>query len=234
MTQEFNRSKVRELTTEIQKSLDEIGSRLGVQISLGSTTFTADQFTTKMKVRMISETGSVVISDTTHERTDHIANMNGVSFEKHFIGSIWKMVGKTYKVLEVNTKRRTYPVLMLDIEDDKRVKCGWSNFRVSSELCSPSQPDFITWLMVDPDSDAVRESDVETYDRVDEWFNLKYSEEELINFYEPINELDERGLLTKEVVKYICNTYYTEGLEEAAKYAMSYLALKDIKKRIRK
>lgn len=234
MTQEFNRSKVRELTTEIQKSLNEIGKRLGVEISLGSTTFSPDKFTTKMQVRMISETGSVVISDTTHKTTDSIASRNGVSFETHFIGSIWKIMGKTYKVLEINTRRPHYPVLMLDIEADKKVKCGWSNFRVSSEICSPSAPDFVTWLLIDPDSDAVRESDVEIYDRVDEYFNIKFTEDELNNFYEPVNELDERGLLTKEVATAIAENFLTDGLAEATKYAMAYLALKDIKKRSRK
>ena len=216
MVQEFNRSRVRELTNEIQKSLDELGSRLGIQISLGSTTFSSDKFTTKITARPQSKEGVIMVSDCSHDRADHLANMNGVSFSTHIIGSVWKISGDAYKVEEINTKRPKYPVSLINLETNGRCKATWNMLKVGKELVAPNVVAWTTWLLTDPDSDAVMERDVEIFDAVEEYFNLRYSAEELDFFYEPVNELDAMGKLTEERCKELYNEFKENGLRDAA------------------
>lgn len=225
MVQEFNRSRVRELTNEIQKSLDELGSRLGIQISLGSTTFSSDKFTTKITARPQSEEGVVMVSDSSHGRADHLANMNGVSFSTHILGSIWKISGDAYRVEDINTKRPKYPVSLINLETNRRCKATWGMLKVGKELVAPNEVAWITWLLTDPDSDAVMERDVEIFDAVEEYFNLRYSAEELNFFYEPVNELDAKGRLTEQRCSDLYKEFKANGLAEAAKLAMSFWAL---------
>ena len=208
MEKEFTRSRVREVSERIQSSLDELSEELGIELTLNGGNFTSATFKLNLEGRMRDTDGKLMATAATHALADSAAKSVGLVVEGSLIGSFWKIKGTVYTVLDYKTKRPKYP-LSLKTSDGEVRKSAVGFLKQGKQLLPPTMEDFYKWLVIDPDEDSVRESDVEIVDRVQEYFETVYSDNE--KFLDAASEFTERGISKKNSDK-IFKTYIKDGL----------------------
>lgn len=211
MEKEFTRSRVREISERIQDSLNELGKELGIELTLASGNFTSATFKFNLEGRMKDSDGKIMATDYSHSLADSAAKSVGLAVEGHLIGSLWKVKDKIYTVTDYKTKRPKYP-LSLMTSDGRALKSSASYLKQGKQLLPPTIEDFYKWLVINPDEDSVRESDVEIVDRVQEYFEVAYLDNE--KFLDEASEFTERGISKKNSDR-IFRTFVKDGLNAA-------------------
>lgn len=224
MEKEFNRKRVREISERIQESLNELGKELGIELTLASGNFTSATFKFNLEGRMKDSDGKIMATDYTHSLADSAAKSIGLAVEGHLIGSLWKVKDEVYTVTDYKTKRPRYPLLLMTSEG-RSVKSSVSFLRQGKQLIAPNKEEFYKWLVIDPDEDSVRESDVEIVDRVQEYFESAYMAEQYDEFLNTAADLTTMGVSRKNSDK-IFDEYVSKGLKEATKLMTTFLTKK--------
>lgn len=182
----FSRSNVRELSDELQKRLDAISKELGINLQMSGARYSDDKVTYRVEATIISDSGTIKVSDSHHNYTDSMVRISGLEFTSpHFIGSIWKKDSDIFRVTDYVSKRRKYPIVCQKTDSNK-VRCAVSFLKGAEELTQPDFLDFETWLLVDPEDDRVLQKDVDAYDRVDDYMSGLIEEQE---FFDAVDEL---------------------------------------------
>lgn len=215
--EKFDRAITNELIEKVQ---DVLRSHFGddtLEFAINGGTIRADKLKLNLEVRLKDASGSVKVSDATHTHADEMVKRSGVEFAGHIIGSTWLIKDMMYEVVDYISKRPKYPI-QLRRSDGRLSKCTPSFLKSGSQVTKPTCTEFTTWCIVDPDSDAVRESDVVICDRVSDYLESKYSGDKLDTLCEYINEMLE---VSPKRVKEISSYIYCElegGIDRAIKY----------------
>lgn len=223
MEKEFNRSMVRDLSQKIQEILNEQLNGLGYDFTLNGGNFSSDKLKINLEVRLKTDDGSLVVSESSHRIADGAASRSGVKFEGHLIGSKWKVKGSIYEVVGYVTKRPSYP-LSLKREDGRSVKAPLGFLSMGKQLTTPSLEDFTKWFTMDPDSDAILESDAEICDKVQTYMENNYPIEEGDKFFELVDKINDLGIAERWAKR----AYELLFLEAPATIESAYLGLKVI------
>lgn len=224
---EFTKPNVRIVSDRIQGLLNELGKELGIEIKMGGGSFTPDSFTLKVKGSIKNEDGSTFVSDDRHSVANHAAYVNGIVYEgPNVIGTIWKSIkGDFYKIVGYDSKKRSYPVLLEDA-DGKRLKTSFrSSGTFYKQLVQPTLEQFTTWFTIDPDSDAVSESDVEVCDNVQEFMEMAFPHEEGDTLFTLVNKLNDLGI-AKRNSKQVYTTLFgnsTTAIKDTILYIKSLI-----------
>lgn len=223
MEKEFTRSRVREISERIQDSLNELGKELGIELTLASGNFTTATFKFNLEGRMKDSDGKIMATDYSHSLADSAAKSVGLVIEGHLIGSLWKVKDTVYTVTDYKTKRPKYPLSLMTSEG-RSVKSSVGFLRQGKQLLAPTEEEFYKWLVIDPDEDSVRESDVEIVDRVQEYFEVAYLPEQSDDFLNKAAQFTEIGI-TKVGASKIYDKFTRFGIVEAAKFMAEMLEM---------
>lgn len=189
-TKEFNRSTVKEIADRIQSSLASVAEEFGIELNVNGGKFDAGKFTLKLDGILTSEGGVIVAPEGKHSMADYEFTSKKVSLVGHAIGSMWNIRGEIYTVIDFVAKRPKYPFQLKRV-DGRLSKCAIGFLSQGTQMVKPTESEFITWFTVDPDSDAVVESDVEICDRVNDYLSLTLDElgcDRLFNLVDSMNE----------------------------------------------
>lgn len=196
MEKEFNRSTVREISQKIQEVLSDYFKCSDYELTIDGGNFSADKVKLNLEVRMKNSDGTIVVSDYSHSISDSAASRAGLKLEGHLIGSTWNVKGNIYTVTGYNTKRRSYPV-SLKREDGRLSKAPVTFLAQGTQVTKPTLEDFTKWFTLDPDSDAILESDVEICDRVQGYLENNYPIEDGDKFFSLVDKFNEKGIANK-------------------------------------
>lgn len=225
MEKEFNRSTVREISQKIQEVLSDYFKSGDYELTINGGNFSADKVKLNLEVRMKNSDGTIVVSDTSHSIADSAANRAGLKFEGHLIGSTWNVKGNIYVVTGYNTKRRSYPV-SLKRTDGRLSKAPVMFLSQGTQITRPTLEDFTKWFTMDPDSDAILESDAEICDRVQSYLENNYPIEDGDKFFNLVDNFNDKGIAKKWAKR----AYELLFKEAPATMEHAYLGLKVIYK----
>lgn len=194
--EKFNRSMAREISQKVQEALSEMFKTGNFEYTINGGNFTDDKLKLNLEVRIKNSNGTIVVSDTSHSIADSAANGAGLKFEGHLIGSTWNVKGNIYVVTGYNTKRRSYPV-SLKRTDGRLSKAPVMFLSQGTQITRPTLEDFTKWFTMDPDSDAILESDAEICDRVQAYMENNYPVEAGDKFFSLVDKFNEKGIAKK-------------------------------------
>lgn len=179
--------------------------------SLGS-----DKLTLKLDIRMKDAAGAFVIDEVKHINADSVVRRAGLEFTGHILGSKWLVKDTIYEVVDYIRKRPKYPIQIKNASGSLS-KCSIGFLKSGSQICKPTCTEFTTWCVVDPDSDAVKESDVEVCDRVADYMGCTYPIDKVELLCDYINNL----LDMKKAEQYASYIYceLDGGIDRAIKFA---------------
>ena len=224
----FNRSNVRDLTSRIPDALKTLAAELGLEFTVDSARFSEDTTTFRLVARTKNEMGVVEASAHSHGAADGGASRFGLKLFGHLIGSTWYVREEVYTCIGYNTSRPKYPIQLKRVSDGRVSKATFGFLQSGEQLVMPSAEDFKVWFTVDPDSDAVKESDVEICDRVQRYLENVYPQEEGDTLFSLVDEFNEMG-----VAAFYHQRAYEALFIKGIQYAISLLS-KDIKRERRK
>lgn len=204
---EFNRSNVREISDRIQSSLSELSKELGIELNVNGGRFDAGKFTLKLEGILLTDSGAVVAPEYKHSYVDEALKAAGVALVGNAIGSMWQIRGEIYTVMDYITKRPKYP-FQLKRTDGRMSKCAAGFIKQGTQLAKPTEKEFQTWFTVDPDSDAVLESDVVICDRVADYLSNTLPEGDGDDFFDYVDKMNEK-FSGKKLLAYAKEIYGT-------------------------
>lgn len=215
MEKQFTKKLGREISEKVQEILaTQLGSS-DFTFTISGGRFSSDELKLNLVVKMKDEDGSIVVSEHKHFRADTDARSEGLTFEGHLIGSTWSVRGNTYEVVGYETKRPKYPLSLKDA-DGKRSKSAVGFLKQGYQIIAPTELQFVTWASIDPDDDAVLESDVEIYDKVQQYIDANYPGKDGDDFMEVMTAYYEAGA-PKRDVKLAYQLFTTMPLAQATK-----------------
>lgn len=226
MAKEFNRSTVREISQKIQEVLSDYFATADYEFTINGGNFTADKAKLNLEVRMKNADGTIVVSESSHCIADSAASIKGLKLEGHLIGSTWSIKGNTYVVTGYNTKRRSYPV-SLKRADGQLSKAPILFLACGTQITTPTLDEFTKWFTMDPDSDAILESDAEICDKVQNYLESNYPVEDGDKFFELVDKFNDKGIAKKRWAK---RAYELLFKEAPATMSSAYLGMKVIYK----
>lgn len=224
-TKEFNRSNAKELSNKIQDALSELGKEYGVSITTGNGKFDAKKFVVQLNCRILSETGEVEAAEYLHSLANGNMKSSGATVIGNVIGSVWSIKDSIYTVMDYVPKRPKYP-FSLQRSDGRMSKCPTGFIKQGIQLVKPTESEFKIWFTVDPDSDAVKNSDVEICDRVNDYLGVTLPVGEGDTFFELVDAMNEKfsGKKLLAYAKDVFTTLYgnsSTGLKDANLYMKS-------------
>lgn len=225
MEKEFNRSIVRKISQRVQEVLSEVLKEEGFEFIINGGTYTDDKLKLNLEVYIKNKNGTRVVSDRSHEIADKNASMAGLKFEGHLIGSIWNVNGFTYTVTGYTTKRRRFPV-SLKREDGRLSKAPVMFLAQGMQVIKPTLENFVKWFTLDPDSDAILETDAEICDGVQSYLQNNYPAYIMYKFCNLVDNFNEKGIAKKWAKR----AYELLFKEAPATMEHAYLGLKVIYK----
>lgn len=224
MEKTFNRSMVGEISRRIQEVLSTQCKDWDYALTIGNGRFTDDKLSLKLEVRIKTSDGSIAVSATSHSIADSNATRHGLKFSGHIIGSTWNVNGTIYTVTGFNTKRPRYP-LSLKNSSGRMFKTSVMFLSQGEQIVTPSLEDFTKWFTMDPDSDAILETDAEICDRVQSYLDTTYPVADGDKFYHLVDLFNEEGIAKKWAKR-----AYELLFKESNTMETAYLGLKTIYK----
>ena len=174
----FSTAIAKEISKKVQEVLCSNYGDDTLEFLISGGSLGADKLTLQLDIRMKDETGMLVIDEAKYSNADNIVKRAGVEFTGHILGSKWLVKGNTYEVVDYISKRPKYPIQLRRL-DGVVSKCTAGFLKSGVQICKPTCPEFTIWCSVDPESDAVRESDVEVFDKVAEYMEATYPNDKL-------------------------------------------------------
>lgn len=214
--EKFDRKITNEIIEKVQEVLRSHYGDDTLEFAINGGVITPDKVKLNLEVRIKDSTGALVIGEAKHTNVDGIVKRAGLKFNGHILGSKWLVKDEVYEVVDYITKRPKYPI-QLRRSDGRLSKCTAGFLKTGTQICKPTCPEFTTWCTVDPESDAVKESDVEICDRVSDWLYANYDDEKIDALCDCIN-----SLLDIKKAKQYASYIYCElegGIDRAIKYA---------------
>lgn len=176
----------------------------------------SDKLTLHLDIRMKDTGGSLVIDKAKHINADSIARREGLEFTGHILGSKFLVRGNIYEVVDYISERPKYPIQIKNADGSLRT-CSINFLKIGLQIIKPTCTEFIIWCSVDPESDAVRESAVEIFDKVSDYMEATYPNDKLEILQNYIDYL-----FDMKKVKHYASYIYCEldgGIDRAIKFA---------------
>jgi len=102
----FNRQNIRQINFEIEAALKSIANKYGVEVKLGNTRFTGDNFTTKVQVATVGDGGITMSKEATD--FNRYKTILGINMD---LGQEFERNGNTYTIVGLKPRSKKYPVL---------------------------------------------------------------------------------------------------------------------------
>lgn len=113
---EFNKQTLNEIRIELDKVLTEFGDKHNLKFVIPNIGYTANEFHTKLTCSLkVKPDGKTF--DPELENFDKYHKMYGL--QKSDLGKTFEMKGRSFKITGLNPKRRTCPLVIKDLGNNK-------------------------------------------------------------------------------------------------------------------
>jgi len=102
----FNRQNIRQINSELEAALKQVAEKYGLEVKLGSTRFTGDNFTTKVQVATVAEGGITMSKEATD--FNRYKTILGINMD---LGQEFQRSGKTFTIVGLKPRSKKYPIL---------------------------------------------------------------------------------------------------------------------------
>lgn len=102
----FDRQNIREINNEIETALALIAKKYGVEVNVGNTRFTSNNFTTKVEVATVTSSGTVMTKEA--QDFNRYQSYKGILLN---LGDSFQRNGKTYTIIGYKPRSHQYPIL---------------------------------------------------------------------------------------------------------------------------
>jgi len=114
---QFDRSNLRQINSEIEQAMKEVAAKYGLEVKIGNTRFSSSNASSKFELMTISQSGEVM----TKEALDfnRYKSYKGIRAN---LGDSFQLDGKTYTIAGYKARSHKYPILAKCTEDGKTYK----------------------------------------------------------------------------------------------------------------
>ncbi len=102
----FNRQNIRQINSELEAVIKQVAEKYGLEVKLGNTRFTGDNFTTKVQVATVAEGGITMSKEATD--FNRYKTILGINME---LGNEFERNGNTYTIVGLKPRSKKYPIL---------------------------------------------------------------------------------------------------------------------------
>jgi len=102
----FNRQNIRQINSELEAALKQVAEKYGLEVKLGNTRFTGDNFTTKVQVATVAEGGITMSKEATD--FNRYKTILGINMD---LGQEFQRSGKTFTIVGLKPRSKKYPIL---------------------------------------------------------------------------------------------------------------------------
>ena len=102
----FNRQNIRQINSELEAALKQVAEKYGLEVKLGNTRFSVDNFTTKVQVATVGEGGITMSKEATD--FNRYKTILGINME---LGQEFQRSGKTFTIVGLKPRSKKYPIL---------------------------------------------------------------------------------------------------------------------------
>ena len=102
----FNRKNIRQINNELEAALKQVAEKYGLEVKLGNTRFTGDNFSTKVQVATVGQDGIAMSKEATDFNRWKTAL--GINMD---LGQEFQRNGKTYTIVGLKPRSKKYPIL---------------------------------------------------------------------------------------------------------------------------
>lgn len=102
----FNRQNIRQINSELEAALKQVAEKYGLEVKLGNTRFTGDNFSTKVQVATVGESGITMSKEATD--FNRYKTILGINME---LGQEFQRSGKTFTIVGLKPRSKKYPIL---------------------------------------------------------------------------------------------------------------------------
>lgn len=214
--EKFNKAIAKEISEKVQEVLRSHYGDDTLEFLVNGGSLSSDKLALHLDIRMKDSAGALVIDEVKHTNVDSVVKRAGLEFTGHILGSKWLVKDNIYEVVDYISKRPKYPIQLKNVSGSLS-KCSIGFLKLGSQICKPTCTEFTTWCVVDPESDAVKESDVEVCDRVAYYMDATYPSDKVEILCNYIN-----NLLDMDKAERYSSYIYCEldgGIDRAIKFA---------------
>lgn len=214
--EKFSTKIAKEISKKVQEVLRTHYGDDTLEFLVNGGSLGSDKLTLKLDIRIKDAAGALVIDEVKQINADSAVKGAGLEFTGHIIGSKWFVKDNTYEVVDYIHKRPKYPIQLIRW-DGAVSKCTADFLKTGVQICKPTCTEFTTWCVIDPDIDAVKESDVEVCDRVADYMDVTYPSDKVDILCNYIN-----NLLDMNKAEHYASYIYCEldgGIDRAIKFA---------------
>lgn len=198
----MEREELRRFSAELAEFCKSVEEKYGMEIRVGSIKFGPAKADMSLHLRKVGGMGERVFSESEHGTANRGGLLSGLTFEGNLLGSRWETTtGEVYEVVEHNTRRPRYP-LILKSEYGKLSKCGFEFLGACTQLkpsayegrASYTYEEFMKWVELDPESDAIHPDDEDLVDAVNAFITMNIEKDMDIvgRFYEVFGEFEKK------------------------------------------
>jgi len=102
----FNRQNIRQINSELEAVIKQVAEKYGLEVKLGNTRFTGDNFTTKVQVATVAEGGITMSKEATD--FNRYKTILGINMD---LGQEFQRSGKTFTIVGLKPRSKKYPIL---------------------------------------------------------------------------------------------------------------------------
>jgi hypothetical protein len=102
----FNRQNIRQINSELEAALKQVAEKYGLEVKLGNTRFTGDNFSTKVQVATVAEGGITMSKEATD--FNRYKTILGINMD---LGQEFQRSGKTFTIVGLKPRSKKYPIL---------------------------------------------------------------------------------------------------------------------------
>lgn len=102
----FNRQNIRQINSELEAVIKQVAEKYGLEVKLGNTRFTGDNFTTKVQVATVAEGGITMSKEATD--FNRYKTILGINMD---LGQEFQRSGKTFTIVGLKPRSTKYPIL---------------------------------------------------------------------------------------------------------------------------
>jgi len=117
---EFNKRNVEDVRVHIDKALEEVGKKLGINISSGNGTFDSNNFNLKIICSVIGDSGEVVtkeLADLRRHAANNPSSISGITTDD--LLKVFKIHGQTFVLVGMKIRARKNNMIIRDTDTGK-------------------------------------------------------------------------------------------------------------------
>ena len=128
----ITRETMKDFRIDFQEAMKALEQKYNVKVSLGNISYSDAEFRSKVIGLSKDPVAQEKKDAKVNPRLNLMAKQKGISFDGNFVGSMYKVKGRTMMVQDYSSKSYKYPIKALCSEDGKTYKLSWVSLQTAT------------------------------------------------------------------------------------------------------